>query len=162
MLFKALTGGVVAAVMGLSVSMASAKTTFTLSTPDPDGSEITVAAQKFAELVIAKTNGEVEIKVFANGQLYGGDPSAGVRQLAAGSLDMLLLSTSLYAVARLSEWSARAGIDRRSGQNWDHRPRHVAAPVPPDDEFQARNHWSQGSRRHEVSRAEQSTLGRVF
>lgn len=97
MLFKALTGGVVAAVLGLSVSMASAKTTFTLSTPDPDGSEITVAAQKFAELVNAKTKGEVEIKVFANGQLYGGDPSAGVRQLAAGSLDMLLLSTSLYA-----------------------------------------------------------------
>ena len=35
--------------------------------------------------------------MFPNGTLYGGDPSAAVRQLAGGSLDMLLLSTSLYA-----------------------------------------------------------------
>jgi tripartite ATP-independent transporter DctP family solute receptor len=76
---------------------ALAKTTFTLSTPDPDNSEITVAAKRFAEIVATRTNGEVEIKVFPNGQLYGGDPSAAVRQLSAGSLDMLLLSTSLYA-----------------------------------------------------------------
>lgn len=71
--------------------------TLTLSTPDPDSSEITVAAKKFAELVEAKTKGEVTIKVFPNGTLYGGDPSAAVRQLAGGSLDVLLLSTSLYA-----------------------------------------------------------------
>jgi len=71
--------------------------TLTLSTPDPDHSEITVAANKFAELVAAKTNGELTIKVFPNGTLYGGDPSGAVRQLAGGSLDMLLLATSLYA-----------------------------------------------------------------
>lgn len=35
--------------------------------------------------------------MFPNGTLYGGDPSAGVKQLAGGSLDMLLNSTSLYA-----------------------------------------------------------------
>ncbi len=89
-------------IVGLAATLAfgpeaQAQTSFTLSTPDPDSSEITVAANKFAELVKAKTNGEVEIRVFANGQLYGGDPSAAVRQLAGGSLDMLLLSTSLYA-----------------------------------------------------------------
>ncbi|KJF74814.1 DctP family TRAP transporter solute-binding subunit [Agrobacterium arsenijevicii] len=71
--------------------------TLTLSTPDPDTSEITLAAKKFAELVSAKTNGELTVKVFPNGTLYGGDPSAGVKQLAGGSLDMLLNSTSLYA-----------------------------------------------------------------
>ncbi len=71
--------------------------TLTLSTPDPDTSEITLAAKKFAELVTAKTNGELTIKVFPNGTLYGGDPSAGVKQLAGGSLDILLNSTSLYA-----------------------------------------------------------------
>ena len=59
--------------------------------------EITVAANKFAELVAAKTNGEVTIKVFPNGTLYGGDPSGAVKQLAGGSLDMLVLATSLYA-----------------------------------------------------------------
>lgn len=56
-----------------------------------------MAANKFAELVSQKTGGKVTIKVFPNGQLYGGDPSAAVKQLSGGSLDMLLLSTSLYA-----------------------------------------------------------------
>jgi len=86
-----------AGVLAITSQLAMAKTTFSLSTPDPDDSEITLAAKKFAELVAAKTGGEVEVKVFPNGQLYAGDPSAAVRQLSGGSLDMLLLSTSLYA-----------------------------------------------------------------
>ncbi|RWK60921.1 DctP family TRAP transporter solute-binding subunit [Mesorhizobium sp.] len=81
----------------LVATAAQAATTLTLSTPDPDGAEITVAANKFAELVAAKTNGEVTIKVFPNGTLYGGDPSGAVKQLAGGSLDILVLATSLYA-----------------------------------------------------------------
>lgn len=81
----------------LAATVAQAATTLTLSTPDPDGSEITVAANKFAELVAAKTNGEVTVKVFPNGTLYGGDPSGAVKQLAGGSLDMLVLAGSLYA-----------------------------------------------------------------
>jgi tripartite ATP-independent transporter DctP family solute receptor len=88
---------IISGLLALTGTWASAKTTFTLSTPDPDNAEITLAAKKYAEIVAAKTGGEVEIKVFPNGQLYGGDPSAAVRQLAGGSLDMLLLSTSLYA-----------------------------------------------------------------
>jgi tripartite ATP-independent transporter DctP family solute receptor len=86
-----------AAVLVASTAQIAAAATFTLSTPDPDTSEITLAARRFAELVAAKTGGQVEVKVFPNGQLYGGDPSAAVRQLAGGSLDMLLLSSSLYA-----------------------------------------------------------------
>jgi TRAP-type transport system periplasmic protein len=88
--------GLLAAATMLTASFAQAET-LTLSTPDPDNSEITVAANKFAELVAAKTNGELTIKVFPNGTLYGGDPSGAVKQLAGGSLDMLLLATSLYA-----------------------------------------------------------------
>lgn len=86
----------IAAAALMSVSIAHAET-LTLSTPDADTSEITVAAKKFAEIVSAKTKGELTIKVFPNGTLYGGDPSAGVKQLAGGSLDLLLNSTSLYA-----------------------------------------------------------------
>jgi tripartite ATP-independent transporter DctP family solute receptor len=80
----------------LTATIAQAET-LTLSTPDADTSEITLAANKFAEIVSAKTKGELTVKVFPNGTLYGGDPSAGVKQLAGGSLDMLLNSTSLYA-----------------------------------------------------------------
>jgi tripartite ATP-independent transporter DctP family solute receptor len=89
--------GLLSAAALLAASAAWAQTELTLSTPDPDTSEITVAANKFAELVSEKTGGEVTLKVFPNGTLYGGDPSGAVKQLAGGSLDMLLLSTSLYA-----------------------------------------------------------------
>jgi len=75
----------------------SKKITFNLSTPDPEGSSITVSAKEFAKKVYEQSNGTIEIKVFPNGTLYGGDPSAAVKQLGAGTIDMLLLSTSLYA-----------------------------------------------------------------
>jgi tripartite ATP-independent transporter DctP family solute receptor len=96
-MLKSVLRAIAAAGLLAAASAAHAQTNFTLSTPDPDNSEITLAANKFAELVSQKTGGKVAIKVFANGQLYGGDPSAAVKQLAGGSLDMLLLSTSLYA-----------------------------------------------------------------
>lgn len=88
--------GLALAATMLVASIAQAET-LTLSTPDSDTSEITLAANKFAEIVSKKTDGKLKIKVFPNGTLYGGDPSAGVKQLAGGSLDMLLNSTSLYA-----------------------------------------------------------------
>jgi tripartite ATP-independent transporter DctP family solute receptor len=56
-----------------------------------------LAAEHLSELVYEKTDGEVEIKVFADGVLFGGSPSNAVNQLSDGSLDMLTLSTSLYA-----------------------------------------------------------------
>ncbi|GLK85902.1 DctP family TRAP transporter solute-binding subunit [Ancylobacter defluvii] len=81
----------------LALAVPAGAETLTLSTPDADTSEITLAANHFAELVKQKTKGELEIKVFPNGTLYGGDPAAGVKQLASGSLDMLFNATSLYA-----------------------------------------------------------------
>lgn len=100
-----------------------AATTLTLSTPDPDNSSITVAAQNFARLVKEASNGDIEIKVFPNGTLYGGDPGAAVKQLGGGSLDMLLLSASLYA---------------------NFKPRFIAVSVPYlfDDMEQFRNYLS--------------------
>ena len=89
--------GLLVAASMLATTAAQAATTLTLSTPDTDTSEITIAAKKFAEIVTAKSNGDITVKVFPNGTLYGADPSAAVKQLAGGSLDMLLLSTSLYS-----------------------------------------------------------------
>ena len=91
-----LISSLVGAPSRLATGAARAET-LTLSTPDADTSEITLAAKHFAEVVKQKTNGDLEIRVFPNGTLYGGDPSAGVKQLAGGSLDMLLNATSLYA-----------------------------------------------------------------
>ena len=76
---------------------APAKVTLNLATPDPETSSITAAAKEYAKRVNEKSNGSIEIKVFPNGTLYGADPSAAVKQLGGGTLDMLVLSTSLYA-----------------------------------------------------------------
>lgn len=97
MRIKALCAALVALVTFSAAPAFAAKITFTLSTPDPDKSSITLAAQNFANLVHKASNGEIEIKVFPNGTLYGGDSGAAVKQLSSGSLDMLLLSSSLYA-----------------------------------------------------------------
>ena len=94
---KSLFATLIATLLCVLAAPAFAGATFTLSTPDPDNSSITVAAQNFADLVRKETNGEIEINVFPNGTLYGGDPNAAVKQLGGGSLDMLLLSASLYA-----------------------------------------------------------------
>ena len=93
---SALMLGVAAAFL-LMGAVAQAKVALTLSTPDPDGASITEAGKHFAKLIGDKSGGEIEVKVFPNGTLYGADPAAAVKQLGAGSLDMLLLSTSLYA-----------------------------------------------------------------
>jgi len=91
---------VLSVVLALSVFFggnAWCKVTLNLSTPDPDSSSITVAAKEFAKVIGEKSKGEIEVKVYPNGSLYGADPSAAVKQLSAGTIDMLLLSTSLYA-----------------------------------------------------------------
>ncbi len=80
-------------------SSAAPKTVYklNLSVPDPDTSSVTVAAKEFARRLNEKSDGVLDIQVYPNGSLYGGDGSAAVKQLAAGSLDMLVLAGSLYA-----------------------------------------------------------------
>ena len=43
------------------------------------------------------SNNTLEFTVSGNGSLYGGDTAAGIKQLSAGSLQMLILATSVYA-----------------------------------------------------------------
>lgn len=50
---------------------------------------------KFAELVNEKTNGEIEIDIYANGQLYG--QKEALEALKLGTLDMGMSDTSLWA-----------------------------------------------------------------
>jgi tripartite ATP-independent transporter DctP family solute receptor len=68
-----------------------------LSVPDPEGSYIHQAAEEFAKRANEYSDGTLEFTISANGSLYGGDAAAGIKQLSAGSLDMVILSTSLYA-----------------------------------------------------------------
>ena len=69
----------------------------TIAVPDPEASYIYEAATEFANRAMEYSNGTLNIKVAGNGSLYGGDTAAGIKQLGAGSLKMLILASSVYA-----------------------------------------------------------------
>lgn len=60
--------------------------TFKLAENQPDDNPVTIAMNKFAELVNEKSNGEIEIDVYANGQL--GEETDNIDQVQSGALDM--------------------------------------------------------------------------
>lgn len=78
-------------------SIANAATKLNLSVPDAASSSIGVAAQEFADQLNEKSGGELEVTVYFDGSLYGGDATAAVTTMQDGGLDMLCLATSWYA-----------------------------------------------------------------
>lgn len=74
-----------------------APTKLRLAVPDPIDSSVGVTAEHFADVVDDKTDGQVQVEVFPDGTLFGGDQNAAVNQLGDGSLDMTIISTSVYA-----------------------------------------------------------------
>ena len=76
---------------------AGKKTKITIAVPDPESSYIYQAAQEFADRASEYSEGTLEFTVSGNGSLYGGDTAAGIKQLSAGSLQMLILASSVYA-----------------------------------------------------------------
>ena len=59
-------------------SIANAGTKLNLSVPDAASSSIGVAAQEFADQLNEKSGGELEVTVYFDGSLYGGDATAAV------------------------------------------------------------------------------------
>lgn len=71
--------------------------TVKLGVGDPAQSSVGVTAEHFAELVDKATNGTVQVDVFPDGVLFGGDQNAAVNMVEDGSMDATILSTSVYA-----------------------------------------------------------------
>lgn len=83
---------------GGSSSQSGEKTvTLNLSVPDPVNSYIHKAASEFVKRAKEYSGDTLNITISANGSLYGGDASAGIKQLSAGALDIVILSTALYS-----------------------------------------------------------------
>lgn len=68
-----------------------------ITTTVSDTSTWTVAAERFGELLNEKSNGRMELNVFANEQLSGGDPAAGIEQLANGDKAFSYNSPIIYS-----------------------------------------------------------------
>lgn len=60
-----------------------------------EGDSNDILFNKFAELVKEKTNGEIEIDIYANGQLYGQKDA--LEALKLGTLDLAMSDTALWA-----------------------------------------------------------------
>jgi tripartite ATP-independent transporter DctP family solute receptor len=71
--------------------------TIRLAVGDPATSSVGVAAEHFADAVKEASDGRIEVKVFPDGTLFGGDQNAAVNQVQSGSIDATILSTSVYA-----------------------------------------------------------------
>lgn len=70
---------------------------FNIAVGDPADSSVGVTAQHFADELAARSDGAVTATVHPDGVLFGGDQNAAVNQLQNGSLDAVILSTSVYA-----------------------------------------------------------------
>ncbi|MDO4619249.1 MAG: DctP family TRAP transporter solute-binding subunit [Lachnospiraceae bacterium] len=95
----ALAMAAVMGVMSLGTYTVAADdvTKITISVPDPEASYIYAAASEFANRATEYSNGSLEFTISGNGSLYGGDTAAGIKQLASGGLQMLILASSVYA-----------------------------------------------------------------
>lgn len=96
------TGAIAGALALLSsVSLSGAaeaqEYSFRMAIGDPIISTVAIGAEKFAEIVTEKTDGDVEIEIFPDGILFGGDQNAAVNQLGDGALDMVILSSNVFA-----------------------------------------------------------------
>ena len=69
-----------------------------MSVTTADSSTWTIGAEKFAELVKEKTGGKVEVKVYPNEQLSGGNQGKGVEMLGSGSIDLSFHSNIIYSI----------------------------------------------------------------
>lgn len=74
------------------------KVTLKFSTTTADTSTWTLGAKKFAEIVGEKTGGRIEVKVYPNDQLSGGNQSKGIEMLMSGSTDLTFHSNIIYSV----------------------------------------------------------------
>lgn len=83
-------------ILGCRGKNSSGVVTMNLSVPDPVDSYIHKAAVEFVQRVKEYSDNTININISANGSLYGGDSSAGIKQLSSGALDIVILATSLY------------------------------------------------------------------
>jgi tripartite ATP-independent transporter DctP family solute receptor len=87
---------IVAAIAVAAFGVASAQErTIKFATQNPKGHPIVMGAEKFAELVQAKSNGKIKVNVFAGGVLGGDAPTASAMQ--GGTIEMASMNSGILA-----------------------------------------------------------------
>jgi TRAP-type transport system periplasmic protein len=91
MTFTRLTQTALAAAIGLGLGAASAET-LRLSHNTGDSTTWHKGAEKFGELLAERTGGAMEVRVFPNAQLSGGDQMRQAEMVGRGALDLVVTS----------------------------------------------------------------------
>ncbi|MDY8110187.1 DctP family TRAP transporter solute-binding subunit [Fulvimarina sp. 2208YS6-2-32] len=93
MTFKTLaTLGAFAAALALSTALPAAAETFRLSHNTNDTTTWQKGAEKFNELLSEKSGGEMDVRIFPNAQLTGGDQMKQAEMVGRGALDFVVTS----------------------------------------------------------------------
>lgn len=92
LMMKTLLAAAALAVAGLATAQDK---TFKLALQNPKGHPVVVGAEKFAELVAAKTGGRVKVNVFPGGTL--GSDAASVSAAQGGTIEVVLLNSGILA-----------------------------------------------------------------
>lgn len=90
---------------GSSGASGIAAASIKLSIPDATGSSVDAAAKHFAAEVKDKSSGKISVTVIPNGTSFGGDQKAAVTRVRNGSLESVILSTSVYESTN-EKWNA--------------------------------------------------------
>ncbi len=92
MLLKSVLAAAALAAVGLASAQEKA---FKLALQNPKGHPLVTGAEKFAELVAAKSGGKLKVNVFPGGTLGGDAPN--VSALQGGTIEMVLLNSGILA-----------------------------------------------------------------
>ncbi len=95
LLIKSTIAAMALAAMGMAGAQDIKERVLKLSLQNPKGHPLATGAEKFAELVAAKSGGKMKINVFAGGVL-GGD-AANVSALQGGTIEIVVLNSGILA-----------------------------------------------------------------
>ena len=88
---------IISMLLAMTVSSYAATKKITISVSDPVTSYIYAAAEEFARRATEYSDGTLEFKIVADGVLFDGDTSNGIVLLGSGKLEILILSSLVYA-----------------------------------------------------------------
>ncbi|MBP6899209.1 MAG: TRAP transporter substrate-binding protein [Burkholderiaceae bacterium] len=95
LMLKTLLAIAAVATMGAASAVHAQERTFKFALQNPKGHPLEIGAQKFAELVAAKSGGKMKVNVFPGGAL-GGD-AANVSALQGGTIEFVQLNSGILA-----------------------------------------------------------------
>jgi tripartite ATP-independent transporter DctP family solute receptor len=94
-MIKTLVAAVAVAACGLAAAQDIKERSFKLAQQNPKGHPLVTGAEKFAEIVAAKSGGKMKINLFPGGVLGGDAPT--VSALQGGTVEMTVLNSGILA-----------------------------------------------------------------